>query len=144
VIRERLLTIRGGLNQRAFAASLNLAHTTWARYETEGRLPEWETLQLLVSKGWNAHWMLTGEGPPTIADTSAAHSLATPLQALQRPATDMQRLQDAIEAVETGLEATHQMMDAADKAQLIVAVYELLAEPASTSKIFKLIVKGKV
>lgn len=143
-IRERLRLIRDNRSQRQVSEDVGLSQNTWSRYENEGRLPEWETLQILVDKGWNAHWLLKGEGPARGATGPNGETFATPLQALQRPAMDLQRLTDAIEAVETGLDATNQMMEPPDKAGLVAAVYELLAEQGSTIKIFKLITKGKL
>ena len=88
---------------------------------------------------------------PEYIDTGAlpAKAVASPLAIVETktnlgPIPDLQRLADAIEAVETGLHTTNQMMEPADKAALIGAVYELLAEQNSTAKIFRLIAKGKV
>ncbi len=136
--------MRGAATQRDFSNEVGLGNNTWSRYEIDERLPDWETVQTLIGKGWNAHWIMTGEGLERDLCGSKGETLATPLQSLQAVAIDLQRLSDAIEAVETGLDATNQMMEPADKAALIAAVYELLAEQNSTAKIFRLIAKGKV
>lgn len=136
--------MRGSATQRDFSNLVGLGNNTWSRYEVDERLPEWETVQRLIDKGWNAHWIMTGDGLERGLCGSRGESLATPLQTLQGVAMDLQRLTDAIEAVETGLDATNQMMEPPAKAGLVAAVYELLAEQGSTIKIFKLITKGKL
>lgn len=45
------------------AAVVGVAARTYAYYERDERFPDSEALARLVAQGWNANWLLTGEGP---------------------------------------------------------------------------------
>lgn len=51
------------------AAVMGIAHRTYASYERDERVPDAEALAPLVDAGWNANWLLTGEGPERLGAT---------------------------------------------------------------------------
>lgn len=63
-IGARLLQVRDalGLSQPAFAARLGVAPKTYARWERGIREISVHGLQTVVELGWNANWLMTGEG----------------------------------------------------------------------------------
>lgn len=67
-IGDRLRQIRASQNQQAAADHLRVGKRTYAGYERGeaeiGALP----LYQLGLDGWNAHWILTGEGPERLED----------------------------------------------------------------------------
>jgi hypothetical protein len=78
-----------------------------------------------VQAGINANWLLTGEGPMLLAD----------LKAPAPPGSfDSARMHLAIEAVEEGLIAVKRVMEPAKKADLVLAVYDLLEDASEASK----------
>lgn len=97
----------------------------WGRYEKGKAAMGSDVLALFANAGADVAYILTGKGAePTPAPPSAL--------------TDEQgaRLQLAIEAVEEGLQLIKRKLPPDKKAQLILAAYDLLAEPESA--------KGKV
>lgn len=84
----------------------------------------------LVRLGINANWLLTGEGPMLLADLRQ-----------QAPVNlDLERLRLALETAEEGLVAAKRALPPAKKADLVLAVYDLLEEPASTKeRVLKLV-----
>lgn len=81
-----------------------------------------------VRAGINANWLLTGAGPMRLADLQAPGAL------------DAGRLRLAIEAAEEGLAAARRMMPPDKKAELVLAVYDLLEEPGvNKERVLKLV-----
>lgn len=119
-----------GLGQSEAAARLGMSESTYQNYEREVRAPRMEAMEAFVRSGLNANWLLTGEGPMLLAD-------------LVQPAAgqlDQVRLRLALETVEEGLIAAKRTMTPPKKAELVIAVYELLEEPAVTKeRVLKLV-----
>lgn len=63
-------------------AALGVALRTYQTYERDERLPDAEALSCLVEEGWNANWLLTGEGPERLDQLGGALETA-PEQASQ-------------------------------------------------------------
>lgn len=63
-VAERLKKIRGILkvNQKEMAALLGINNRTYENYEKAVNPPGWDACQALVKMGYNANWLLTGEG----------------------------------------------------------------------------------
>ncbi|MDY4611482.1 MAG: S24 family peptidase [Sphaerochaetaceae bacterium] len=61
---ERLKQIRNaiGISQTQIAKELGLAQSTYAKYELGGAIPE-SVMCYLAEKGFNIHWLVTGDGP---------------------------------------------------------------------------------
>ncbi|MBW7472317.1 XRE family transcriptional regulator [Marinobacter sp. F4218] len=65
-IGERLAEIRGPKSQGAFAEELGIHKNSLGHYERGNRVPDAEVLFRLVGMGFNANWVLTGEGSPKL------------------------------------------------------------------------------
>lgn len=76
----RIRHVRGGEAQERFAARYGLSVATVRNYETGKRDPVADFLAALAADGWNANWLLTGQGPQRIegagrvAEAHAAYS----------------------------------------------------------------------
>lgn len=104
-----------------------------ARYlRNENEPPVGAVVRLGKASGYSVAWLADGEGPMLLADLNPL----TPAGAL-----DIARMRLAIEAVEEGLEAAKRTMAPAKKADLVLAVYDLLddATEASKGKVLKLV-----
>lgn len=80
-IGARLIRVRGAESQAAFAPSIAVHKNTLGNYEREERELGALSLALLVRQGWNANWLLTGEGPERLdalkpAAQSQSHDLS--------------------------------------------------------------------
>ena len=85
-----------------------------------------------VRAGINANWLLTGEGPMLLADLKKPTEEARML--------DSERLKQAVESAEDGLAAARRVMAPGKKAELILAIYVLMEEPAVTKeRVLKLV-----
>lgn len=67
----RLRFMRGAHTQKYFAEFLRVATGTYQNYERGARSPDAAVLECLVELGWNANWILTGEGPELLKDAQA-------------------------------------------------------------------------
>lgn len=78
-IGARLARIRSeaGLSQTAFAEALGVTHKSYVRWERGIREIGVDGLQALISKGWSANWLLTGEGPERLEGQPASDSAAS-------------------------------------------------------------------
>lgn len=131
----RLRHARGSISQKDFAIALGVATGTYQNYERDERLPDAALVARAVGLGWNANWLLTGEGPERlealrrgafrVEDEEAGYSS-------QPPRPNRQTLRSALEVVESGLEALDQDMTAEGKARLVELVYERLSSEAPT------------
>lgn len=122
-----------GLTQKELCAKAGMKLPSLRDYELGKRIPGGEAVADLVRVNINANWLLTGEGPIHLADLQSPSS---PPGAL-----DIARMRLAIEAVEEGLIAVKRVMAPAKKADLVLAVYDLLedATEASKGKVLKLV-----
>ena len=66
--------VRASVTQPVMAKVLGVAHRTYASYERNERLPDADALRLLVENGWNANWLLTGDGPERLEDMTETTS----------------------------------------------------------------------
>ncbi|MBI5658076.1 MAG: helix-turn-helix transcriptional regulator [Nitrosomonadales bacterium] len=125
--RLREFRLRIGLKQDEAAAKFDIAYSTYKRYEGAKIWPDSEVVAKMVGLGLNANWLLTGEGSMLLADLKAAD-------------LDMSRFLLAIEAVEEGLEASNRTMTPTKKAELFLAVYDMMEEPTITKeRVLKLV-----
>lgn len=65
---SRLINVRGEKSQAAFAPKLGVHKNTLGHYERGTRELGADALRSLVFLGWNANWLLTGEGPERLND----------------------------------------------------------------------------
>lgn len=112
-IAERLLEERKrlDLNQQEMADLGKVAKRTYCNYEAGEREPMGGFFTAIATAGADVQYILTG-ARANMEDV------------------DIKRLTLAIESVEEGLQKTNRTMKPDKKAQLIVAVYDLFAEPS--------------
>lgn len=67
-VGARLAHIRARISQREHSEALGVPLRTYQNYERGEREPDLRTLIALVALGWNANWLLTGEGPERLGD----------------------------------------------------------------------------
>lgn len=84
-LSERVKNIRAdlGYTQKTMAAALGVTTRTWQIWEEGGSVPGGNHLQSLVRLGFDANWILTGEGPMRREETVPPQS--TPVN---QPATE--------------------------------------------------------
>lgn len=70
-IGERLSEIRGNKSQGSFAEELGVHKNSLGHYERGNRVPDAEILLKLVKMGFDANWILTGEGKPKSGNPSS-------------------------------------------------------------------------
>jgi len=130
---ERLRAERAttGLSQVEFAALGGAKKHSQINYEADKSWPSCEYLSLLSRHGVDVHYILTGE---------RLSAIPAP-QADQLPPRLRERLRDAIEAVEAGLDATGREASPRVKAELVLAAYDILASEgeAATAQIIRLV-----
>lgn len=63
-VPERVKKIREtlGKTQKDMAAAIPISYRTWQNYEDGVNSPNWDVCEALVKLGFNANWLLTGEG----------------------------------------------------------------------------------
>lgn len=71
-IGTRLRDLRGQDTQSAFAAELGVHKNTWALYEAGKRFPAGDVLQALAARGYNIHWIITGQGSEFVDEDAFA------------------------------------------------------------------------
>lgn len=127
-IAERLRLIRTKLNltQREASTKFHMPLTSWKSYEKGPSEPGSGALTGLATGGVNIHWLLTGEGEMLLADMQTAQYQDN--QSAASLTLDREKIVLAIETVEEGLQITGRVMKPNKKAELIMAVYDLLSE----------------
>jgi transcriptional regulator with XRE-family HTH domain len=121
------------LSQAAAAATFGVPTSTYIKYEVGTRVPGASAMEAFVTAGGiNANWLLTGEGPMLLGDLQAAGWSG---------ALDRERMRISLKAIEMGLKATERVMAPAAKAELLLAVYDLLEDSSVTEEKVMNIVK---
>lgn len=121
------------LTQDHAAALLGFPVRTYQKYELGSSAPGAGAMEAFVTAGGvNANWLLTGEGPMLLGDLQAAGWSG---------ALDRERMRISLKAIEMGLKATERVMAPAAKAELLLAVYDLLEDSSVTEEKVMNIVK---
>ncbi|MBN8239282.1 helix-turn-helix transcriptional regulator [Marinobacter hydrocarbonoclasticus] len=81
-IGARLAEIRNGKSQGAFAEELGIHKNSLGHYERGNRVPDAAVLLKLVEMGFNANWVLTGEGSKS--SKNSEHGLSQDAEKLRR------------------------------------------------------------
>lgn len=134
-LNGRLKAWREGkrLNQGQAANLLGVPIATFIKWEVGTRAPGAAAMEAFVTAGGiNANWLLTGEGPMLLGDLQAAGWSG---------ALDRERMRISLKAIEMGLKATERVMAPAAKAELLLAVYDLLEDSSVTEEKVMNIVK---
>ncbi|HEY0503590.1 MAG TPA: hypothetical protein VGD42_08850 [Lysobacter sp.] len=119
------------------AAALGVAARTYANYERDERVLDAVALTRIVEEGWNANWVLTGEGPERLNDAAAPAGLAShPLR------VDLLTL--AVELIDSELERAKKVLAPDKRAAAYGLIYgELLEEGEYPSaKVVQLVIKA--
>lgn len=101
---------------------MGIAHRTYASYERNERVPDAEALIPLLAEGWNANWLLTGEGPERLEALQVAESHAGYGSHVLKP----EGLTVAIQLVAEALDAQDRELPPAKYAKVVSLAYELL------------------
>jgi transcriptional regulator with XRE-family HTH domain len=116
-----------GLTQKGLCEATGLPFPSLRNYESSNQTPGGEAILALMHAGINANWLLTGEGPMLLADLAGV--------------LDRERMRISLKAIEKGLKATERTMAPAAKAELLLAVYDLLEDSSVTEEKVMNIVK---
>lgn len=146
--RERL-----GLSQSAFGALAGASKSSQVRYENGSRSPDGAYLSELAKHGVDVLYILTGQrtlGRELMQEIRRKHGavlefgeVGESLERLEeaeaaaghaKQRDDMERWVVAIAAVEEGLVQSRRRLEPAQKAELILAAYDLLEEDTYSSK----------
>lgn len=147
-IGRRIATIRGSGQQSAMAEWLGVHKNTYARWERGEREIAGEALAKLVEAGWDANWLLTGEGDERRdpADTVLA-GIGTARQkiadsesgrASQPVQHDLAKI--ALQLVSEVLDDNHLTLPPEKRAELTLAVFELLQNGVPEAKLLRFVV----
>lgn len=134
-IGARLAHIRAGESQDSHAADLGVPLRTYQTYEQGKREPDLRTLLGVVRKGWNANWLLTGEGPERLEAVAVAENPAGYGSQL----VSEEHLTLALSQVIEVLQDKELPMPPAKQAELVMAVAELHAEGIPEAKILRFV-----
>lgn len=121
--RMRIAREKLGFSQVKIAELFGCSVRTYQKNETGLNEAGICIIDDFIRLGINANWLLTGEGEMLLVDLRPPVSPA---------GLDMPRLLLAIEAVEEGLEASNRTMLPDKKAELFLAVYDMMEEPTIT------------
>lgn len=122
-LKDRLAEVIGDESQASFGRRCGIGESLLRKY-LAGTQPGADKLQALAEAGGvNIEWLVTGRGPKkgNLPSPGAPN------------AYDLERLSRAIEAVQEGLQAVRRTLPPPKYAQLVMAAYELLAAPTTTS-----------
>jgi transcriptional regulator with XRE-family HTH domain len=116
-----------GLSQQALGDLVGSAKRTVIDWEKGATSPSAVQLSALAGAGFDVLYVVTGE-----------HNIQL---SKEQPVvfSDHARLQLAIEAVEEGLAEIKRKLPPAKKAELIVAAYELMAQPEQAKNVIRLV-----
>lgn len=119
-IGERIRAAREALRltRDALASQSGIPSKSLRTYELANSLPGAEALEKLAQAGIAPAWLLLGQEPMLSAGP---------------PRSQLDRLRLAIEAVEEGLQAVDRELPPPQKAELVLAALELLAEDDANS-----------
>lgn len=138
-ISTRLVEVLGDEPLTSFARRCGVIEGTLRNIIKSGAWPRTDNLVAIAdAANVNIEWLATGRGPK---QRGAAHSIApAPPQAQSTiNVADLERLELAVESVEEGLAATRRTLPPSKYAQLIVAVYDLLADMEQKDNVIKFI-----
>lgn len=114
---------RLGYSQIEFAALGGAKKHSQINYEADKSSPACEYLSLLAEHDVDVLYILTGEHRSGLPSPTAD----------QLPARLRERLSDAIEAIEEGLEAIGRTASPRVKAELVLAAYDILASQGESA-----------
>lgn len=140
-ISEALKRLRGRITLDEMATKVGVSRATVVNYESGKRDPDQNYLAAFA-EATGADFLELLRLRLASSPDEPAQRMAERLQGTTAPAgaLDLARFRLAIETAEEGLAAAGRVMAADKKAELILAVYDLLGEPAITrERVLKLV-----
>lgn len=125
-IGARLKYIRNYLSQRQFAEELNIALSSYQLYERDERPLPADVLETLIERGYNANWVLIGEGPERL------DALSDPVSEASQPLR-MDMLKIAITLAQEALDG--KTLGHEDYAELVSLIYDALANGLQSAQV---------
>jgi transcriptional regulator with XRE-family HTH domain len=134
-ISTRLRGVIGDESVTAFSRKCGFAESTLRKY-LDGAEPSVLRLQSIAdAAGVTLQWLATGEEPKLRRDLVAALRAAERgAPADEAPALDMERLAQALQAVEEGLQDADVELEPIDKAEVVCAAYDLIGQLGATAQ----------
>lgn len=133
---QRLKQIRASRIQPVMAEAMGVAPRTYASYERDERIPDANALERLVEEGWNANWVLTGEGPERM-EALAGYRVAEPSQPVKH-----ETLTIALQLATEALEDRGRTLPPAKRAELVSLIYDLLEEGLPQAKVLDFAIRS--
>lgn len=118
-LAARIAHVCSTLTNVQAAEFLGVSTRSITNYVNGIRPPDAEVLTRISQAGWNANWLLTGEGPERLADAMSASNGADS----QPVRLDADRLASLIETVDSALRLTGRQLSAKGKAGVVAALY---------------------
>lgn len=122
-IGARLVSIRAQVTQAGMAHALGVSKTTYSRWERGLREIGSDGLTALVSRGWNANWLLTGTGPERLSSDE------TPRQnngLAQSQVVSLNSVKIAAQLLQEALDDANADLDPAQHGEALVLLAQLL------------------
>lgn len=141
-IGDRLKTerVRLDLSQSAFAEIGGVQKNAQVNYESGKRAPDASYLAAISAAGADVLYILTGRREPGFAPLSVAQAFADAFTAPGQPKpftfpdAELPRLESALIAVEAGIAERDRPLEIEQKAALVVAAFDLLADASAASR----------
>ncbi|WP_345778742.1 helix-turn-helix transcriptional regulator [Xanthomonas nasturtii] len=130
----RLRQVRASRNQQDMAELMGIAKRTYASYERNERVPDALMLKPLLDEGWNANWLISGNGSERLEalnDRGFAtdETADTPLSQPPRFESLTLAIQLAEEALDGG------RLEPADYAQLVSLIHDALVNGLPSAQV---------
>lgn len=136
---QRIREVIGVESVTAFGRRCGIGEATLRKY-LSGAVPNTDNLVAIAdAANVNIEWLAAGRGPKMRGTPVYTIPPAPPQVASSVNLDDLERLELAVESVEEGLGATHRTLPPSKYAQLIVAVYDLLADMDQKDNVVKFI-----
>jgi DNA-binding XRE family transcriptional regulator len=132
-IGARLTSVRGQQSQAEFAPTVGIHKNTIGNYERGEREIGALALARFVELGWNANWLLTGQGPERLDEIGQGATAVSAGSQPLKPETLMLALQLAGQV----LEHRDLTMPPLRRAEFVTMIYDLLEEGLPEAKVLR-------
>ena len=133
---DRLQSLMDGDSIAAFGRRCSVPESNLRSYLKRGVKPGLDHLVAIAdTAGVTVDWLATGREPKLRRDLVAALRAAERgAPAGEAPAIDMERLAQALQAVEEGLQDADVELEPIDKAEVVCAAYDLIGQLGATAQ----------
>lgn len=124
-VGERLAAIRGARTHAEFSTVLGVHKNTYGGYERGESELGAEVMGRLMALGWNANWLLTGDGPELLAGNNR---IAEDAASYGQPSQDLsaEHLSIALELTEEALRG--KWLPKREYAEVVAGIYAMLTQ----------------